>query len=138
MRAPKQAWVTRSMEEGKPWGSTRAWHTIGNLHGKLICIRKGERTSLKYHSIKSEVFFVLKGSVRVTYGDSRTTQNPEEHPYETRVMNQFDVLHVQSECPYRFEALDDCQIIEVGDRANNDPIRLEDDYGRETCRGQES
>ena len=132
MPAPKQAWSSRSVEESKPWGETRVWNTVGNLHGKLIHIRKGERTSLKYHNIKSEVFFVLKGQVRVTYGDSKTLRDPEKHPYETRVLSQFDVFHVQSECPYRLEALDDCQIVEVGDRADNVPVRIEDDYGRET------
>lgn len=135
MPAPKQAWITKSSEESKPWGETRVWHTMSSLHGKLIHIRKGERTSLKYHTIKSEVFFILKGQVRATYGSSKTLRDPEKHPYETRVLGQFDVLHVQSECPYRLEALDDCQIIEVGDRADNEPVRIEDDYGREKKNG---
>jgi hypothetical protein len=37
---------------------------------------------------------------------------------------------VQSECPYRIEALEESEIIEVGDRSDNEPVRLEDDYGR--------
>ena len=107
------------------------WNTMGNLHGKLIHIREGERTSLKYHRVKSEVFFVMEGKVRVVYGDSKTLENPEKHPYETRILEAYDILHVQSECPYRLEALEDCRIIEVGDRSDDVPIRLEDDYGRE-------
>lgn len=134
MPAPKHAWVTKSTEEGKPWGETRVWHTVGNIHGKLIKIRKGARTSLKYHGVKSEVFFVLSGKVRVTFGDSKTLSDPEKHPYTTQVLDQFDVLHVQSECPYRLEALEDCQIIEVSDRSDNNPVRIYDDYGRETKR----
>lgn len=132
MPAPKQAWTTRSIEELKPWGETWVWHAMNNLQGKFIHIRKGERTSLKYHKVKSEVFFILSGHVRVVYGSSKTVRDPDKHPYETRVLGPFEVMHVQSECPYRLEALDDCQIIEVGDRVDNDPIRLEDDYGRET------
>ena len=105
---------------------------MGHLHGKLIHIRAGERTSLKYHRVKSEVFFVLSGRVRATYGDSKTLENPDKHPYKTRTLETHDILHVQSECPYRLEALEDSQIIEVGDRAEDLPIRLEDDYGRES------
>lgn len=131
MPAPKHAWVSKSSQEGKPWGQTRVWNTMGNLHGKLIHIREGERTSLKYHRVKSEVFFVMEGKVRVVYGDSKTLENPEKHPYETRILEAYDILHVQSECPYRLEALEDCRIIEVGDRSDDVPIRLEDDYGRE-------
>lgn len=131
MPAPKQAWVSRSVEESKPWGETRVWHAIGNLHGKLIHIKEGERTSLKYHSIKNEVFFVLKGAVRVTFGNAKTLSDTNKHPYTTVVLKPFDVFYVQSECPYRLEALEDCQIMEVGDRADNVAVRIEDDYGRE-------
>jgi hypothetical protein len=39
-------------------------------------------------------------------------------------------LTVQSECPYRIAAIDDCIIIEIGDKAGDIPIILEDDSGR--------
>lgn len=132
MPAPKHAWVTKSSEESKPWGKTRVWNTISNLHGKLIHIVAGERTSLKYHNVKAEVFFILSGRVQATYGNSKTLKDPKKYPYETKVLEAYDILHVQSECPYRLEALEDCWIIEVGDRANDLPVRLEDDYGRES------
>lgn len=45
-------------------------------------------------------------------------------------MRAGDVLHVLSECPYRLTALEDCTIVEVGDHDNNEPVRIEDDYGR--------
>ena len=131
MPAPKHSWVTKSSEESKPWGRTRAWTTMGSLQGKVIHIRAGERTSLKYHRVKSEVFFVMSGRVRAIYGDSKTLENPEKHPYQSTILEANDILHVQSECPYRLEAIDDCQIIEVGDRAEDLPVRIEDDYGRE-------
>ena len=107
------------------------WNTMGSLQGKVIHIRAGERTSLKYHRVKAEVFFVMSGRVRAIYGDSKTLENPEKHPYQSKVLEANDILHVQSECPYRLEAIDDCQIIEVGDRAEDVPVRIEDDYGRE-------
>ena len=45
-------------------------------------------------------------------------------------MEEGDVLHVQSGCPYRLIALEDCEFIEVGDSLNSTAIRIEDDYGR--------
>jgi hypothetical protein len=80
--------------------------------------------------VKNEVFYVMSGSVRVTYGDSKTLKNSEKHPYQTKVLKSTDVMHVQSECPYRLEALEDAVIVEIGDRVDDHPVMLEDDYGR--------
>ena len=73
---------------------------------------------------------MLSGKVKVTYGNSRTLEKPEKHPYQVRVLGPQEIFIVQTECPYRFEALEECVIIEIGDRSDNNPIRLEDDYGR--------
>jgi len=130
MAAPKEAWTSRSAQESKPWGDTIVWHALQSIHGKAITIHEGCRTSLKYHKIKSEVFFVLSGSVRVTYGNSKTLKDSEKHPYKTSILKAGDTFIVQSECPYRLEALEEARLIEVGDRVDDAPIRIEDDYGR--------
>ena len=130
MAAPKEAWPSQSVKEEKPWGYTWHWHTNSIVHGKQITIYEGHRTSLKYHKVKNEVFFVLRGRVKVTYGSSRTLENEEKYPYSTKVLVPGEVLNVQSECPYRIEALEESVIIEIGDRNDNCPVRLEDDYGR--------
>ena len=39
-------------------------------------------------------------------------------------------LNVQSHCPYRFTALEDSTIVEIGNHLQDKPVRLEDDYGR--------
>lgn len=129
MPSPKHAWTSKSIIEVKPWGETQTWNTIHAFYGKKIIIRAGEQTSLKFHKLKNETFFVLSGSARVTYGTSRTIKNPEKHPYEKRMIRIGDVLTVQSECPYRITAIDECTLIEIGDR-DDEPIILEDDYGR--------
>jgi len=130
MAAPKESWASRSTKAKKPWGETTVWHAFQTIHGKVITIREGERTSLKYHSIKNEVFFVLRGTVKVTHGNSRTLKNEEKHPYKSCILKSGDIFVVQSECPYRLEALEESEIIEVGDRSDNEPVMLEDDYGR--------
>lgn len=130
MPAPKQSWTSKSTSETKPWGETQTWSTIHSFYGKRILIRKGERTSLKFHKLKNETFFVLEGVAQVTLGSSRTLANPSKYPYEQKIICAGEVLTVQSECPYRIAAIDDCVIIEIGDKANDTPVILEDDYGR--------
>ena len=129
-RAPKQAWITKSTHEVTPWGESRSWSTLQNIHGKMIKIHEGKRTSLKFHRTKNEVFFVMSGVVSVDFGSSRTIDAPEKYPMQNRILRAGDVLNVQSECPYRLTALEDCIIIEVGDKSECDPVRIEDDYGR--------
>ena len=130
MPAPKTAWISNSRFESKPWGDTHVWQSHSNIHGKVITLHAGNRTSLKYHKLKNEVFYVFSGTVRVMYGDSKTLNKPEKHPYHTKIIKATDVLHIQSECPYRLEALEDAVIVEIGDRIEDNPVILEDDYGR--------
>lgn len=130
MAAPKEAWKSKSIRETKPWGETVVWHTFQSIHGKVITIHRGHRTSLKYHTVKNEVFFILRGVVKITHGNSKTLKNEEKHPYKVSLLKAGDIFNVQSECPYRIEAIEEAEIIEVGDRSDNEPIRLEDDYGR--------
>ena len=129
-RAPKHAWTAKSTQDQAPWGEFTTWSAMQGIHGKIIRIHEGKRTSLKYHRMKNEVFFVLSGVVRVDYGSSKTIENPEKYPMSSRILKAGEVLNVQSECPYRLTALEDSMIVEVGDRCENNPVRIEDDYGR--------
>jgi mannose-6-phosphate isomerase-like protein (cupin superfamily) len=130
MPAPKESWAMKSRGHTKPWGEVYEWQTLSTVGGKAILIRERQRTSLKYHTIKNEVFFVLKGRVLVTHGNQFTVNDPEKYPMKQTVLVPGDVFTVLSECPYRLEALEDCQIIEIGDRSDDNPVILDDDYGR--------
>jgi len=129
-RGPKHAWTSKSTRAETPWGESTSWNAIQGIHGKIIKIREGLRTSLKYHKTKNEVFFVLSGIVRVDFGNSKTLGDPEKHPMQSQILRPGDVLNVQSECPYRITALEDCTIVEVGDKFEVQSVRIEDDYGR--------
>jgi mannose-6-phosphate isomerase-like protein (cupin superfamily) len=133
-RAPKQAWISSSRIEKKPWGECRVWDSGKGSHGKIIHIEEGHRTSLKYHKLKNEVFMVVSGVLRVDFGNSQTVTAPEKHPMQSRILREGDVLHVMTECPYRLTALEDCRIVEIGDRQDDEPVRIEDDYGRENVK----
>ena len=103
------------MEE-KPWGHEVCWNALPSIHGKVLYIKKGHRTSFKYHERKDEVLFVLEGKLKVTYAD-------EEWLHYTNTNVRHDVLSAgesftaQASCPYRIEALDDSKDLQIYDDA---------------------
>jgi mannose-6-phosphate isomerase-like protein (cupin superfamily) len=129
-RSPKHAWTSKSTRGQAPWGESTTWSATQGIHGKIINIHEGKRTSLKYHRTKNEVFFILSGVVRADFGSSKTLESPEKYPMSSQILKAGDVLNVQSECPYRLTALEDSVIVEVGDNCEINPVRIEDDYGR--------
>ena len=127
----KTAWVTKGTSVEKPWGQEIAWSGFTGVHGKTLLINAGFRTSFKYNTQKNETLFLLKGRALATFGNEYSLKEPGDlNPIQTQEMSAGDVLHVQSGCPYRIEALEDCEIIEVGDNLRSNCVRIEDDYGR--------
>ncbi len=128
----KSSWVKHGPRKPaqKPWGFEYVWAGFSGVHGKTLFIRKGHRTSFKYHKLKTEVLFLQKGQAEVTHGDEYSIADPIDHPLKTTVMTPGSSLMVQSGCPYRIKALEDCEIIEIGDNSSDKPVRIEDDYGR--------
>ena len=129
----KSSWITRVKNDCKskqPWGYEKSWSGFAGIHGKTLFIKAGMRTSLKYHQLKSEVLFLRSGEAEVTFGTENTLDDPVEYPFETSIIHEGDSLMVQSGCPYRVKAIRDCEIIEIGDNVSDNPIRIEDDYGR--------
>lgn len=129
----KSAWIKHGPLEPieKPWGHECTWAGFAGVHGKTLFIRKGHRTSLKYHKLKTEVLFLQKGKAKVLFGDEYSLLDPVAHPMKTTIIEEGNSLMVQSGCPYRITALTECEIIEIGNNSSDKPIRIEDDYGRE-------
>tara|TARA_R110002074_G_scaffold28888_2_gene83129 strand:+ start:87 stop:506 length:420 start_codon:yes stop_codon:yes gene_type:complete len=129
----KSAWISRGKTDNikkKPWGTERTWAGFSGIHGKSLFIRKGCRTSFKYHDLKSEVLMVMSGSASVLMGDELSFKDSIEHPFKSETIGPGDSLLIQSQCPYRITAIEDCEIIEIGDNGSDRPVRIEDDYGR--------
>ena len=123
----KVAWISDIKTEEKPWGNERSWSGAGYMHGKIIKINKGHRTSLKRYKTKSEAFYLLSGKIAVIYGDEKTTDINYMHQ---GVLEPDQILSVPSMCPYRLEALEDSIIIETSDYRDSSYEVLEDDYDR--------
>ena len=126
----KAAWITKWKREDKPWGHEMVWASFTAGHGKLLTLREGKRTSLKYNPQKSESLIVLSGKVHAMYGDEYTLEDEIAHPWSEATLEPGMTLNVQSHCPYRLTALEDSTIVEIGNHLQDKPVRLEDDYGR--------
>lgn len=130
----KSAWISKSKKitTEKPWGLETSWSSFDGIHGKTLFIREGFRTSLKYHKMKSEVLTVRIGKIEVEFGDELSLVDTIGHPMNKEILEQGDVLFVQSGSPYRIKALENSEIIEIGNHGSDMPIRVEDDYGRQS------
>ena len=129
----KSAWMTTESDmKEKPWGTEIDLPGFNGVHGKILFIKKGYRTSLKYHQRKDETLYIKSGKVEFLFGDELTLDDPIDHGFQRQVAAAGQGLKVQSSCPYRITALEDSEIIEIGNNLSDVPVRLEDDYGRET------
>ncbi len=128
----KTAWVTRGRDTivTKPWGSEKVWSGFGGIHGKILSVDKGKRTSLKYHNLKTEVLYLTSGKVEVIFGNESSFSDPIANPLQSEILYPDDALLVQSCCPYRIIALEDSKIIEIGNHSSDKPVRVLDDYDR--------
>ena len=136
----KSAWISTSnrSETKKPWGKEISWAGFQGVHGKTLFIKAGKRTSFKYHRLKNEVLFLRSGKAEILFGDELSMSDPIGHPMTVKIMNAGDSLLVQSCCPYRISALDNCEFVEIGNNSSDKPIRIADDYGRPVVKEDKS
>ena len=108
----------------KPWGHELIWALTDRYCGKIIAIDAGRRLSLQKHVRKEESVLVLSGRLRLWLEDDGGTVQPLE-------LGPGDHRHVPAGRIHRFEAIEQCEIVEVSTPELDDVIRLEDDFGRE-------
>jgi hypothetical protein len=130
----KTAWVARNSQQTikKPWGHEESWSGFDGIHGKLLFIDKDKKTSLKFNNLKVEVLLLKKGKIKVLFGNESSFIDPIANPLETEILYPGDALLVQSCSPYRIIALENSEIIEIGNHNADKPIRVLDEYGRES------
>ena len=130
----KTAWIARSSQKisDKPWGREESWTGFSGIHGKILFIDKHKKTSLKFNKMKTEVLLLRKGSIEVILGNECSFEDPIGNPFEVQILQPGDALLVQSCSPYRITALEDSEIVEIGNHFSDPPVRVLDDYGRES------
>ena len=107
----------------KPWGHEEVWAETDRYVGKLLSIRSGQRLSLQLHRRKDESIYVVRGVLRLTLENQRgELEQCDLAPGESR--------RIPVGRRHRFEAVEDCELMEVSTPELDDVVRLEDDYGR--------
>ena len=107
----------------KPWGHEDIWARTERYAGKIISIRKGHRLSLQLHREKDESIYVLRGVLKLTLEN-------DEGQLEVVELEAGEHRHIAPGRRHRFEAAEDCDLVEVSSPELDDVVRLEDDYGR--------
>lgn len=132
-RETKTAWVVSSTSIEKPWGEETKWASTGIVTVKTLTLKKGQRNSFKFNTVKNELLICASGKLRAYYGDEEIVSFGFGD-LKTAVLDEKMALSVQSGCPYRLEALEDSIILEVSsnDRGDSGVNRIHDDYGRKT------
>tara|TARA_B100000287_G_C20542956_1_gene745377 strand:+ start:394 stop:837 length:444 start_codon:yes stop_codon:yes gene_type:complete len=127
----KSAWVSKCIKSSPThWGATKTWKGFQGSKVKMINMKSGQRTSFKYNMLKDELLVCTSGKIKAYYGDQdMLTIGVGE--LEIKTLYPGMALCVQSECPYRLEAIEDAVVVEVS-KGPDSVIRLHDDYGRET------
>jgi cytidyltransferase-like protein len=99
----------------KPWGY-ELWIENNDLYcGKILHFNKGCRSSMHFHKIKDETFYVLSGKIRLEV----SKKNIE--------MNIGDSKRLFPNTVHQFYALEDSDIIEVSSQHfDEDSIRIPD------------
>ena len=107
----------------KPWGYEEIWAETDRYVGKILAVRAGRRLSLQFHNQKDESIYLVRGHLRLTLeSDVGELEVIELAPGEAR--------RIPPGRRHRFEAVDDCEIVEVSTPELEDVVRLEDDFGR--------
>ena len=107
----------------KPWGHEEVWAETDRYVGKLLSIRAGQRLSLQLHRRKDESIYVVRGVLRLTLEN-------EHGELELSDLAPGESRRIPVGRRHRFEAIEDCELMEVSTPELDDVVRLEDDYGR--------
>jgi mannose-6-phosphate isomerase-like protein (cupin superfamily) len=107
----------------RPWGSYQSLDQGERYQVKRIVVKQGGRLSLQMHHHRAEHWVVVRGTARVTIGDSVT------------FLHENESIFVPSGARHRLEnpGKIDLELIEVQTGSylgEDDIVRLEDDYHR--------
>jgi len=112
----------RILEDTRPWGKFRSYPHESAGAIKIITVHPGASLSLQFHRRRAEFWIALDDGLEITVGDRawRPRRNEE--------------IYIPREAPHRLRCLgpDSARVMEIwlGDSAEDDIVRLADDYGR--------
>lgn len=94
-------------EHIKGWGREIWIDNNEKYCGKILEFKKGAKFSMHYHLIKEETFYILQGSVCLTY------YNLENAQEVGAILQIGSSIRIPSGVPHQIAALEDSLIVEV-------------------------
>lgn len=113
------------MVTGKKWGWSREIFTNDNFEVHLIKIKKGYYCSTHRHRFKHNLFFVLKGKLKI-----KVWKN-DYKLIDTTLLKKFEATTVSPTEKHRFESLSTVYALEI-----YYPEPISGDIIREDCGGK--
>lgn len=111
----------------KPWGREIWFAWTKDYAGKILEIKNGHSFSLQYHEKKRETQFVVKGKVKLSFGNS--VKNLRH-----KILMAGQKVDIPPRLLHRMKALEKTIVFEVSSPELDDVVKVTDDYGR-TGRG---
>jgi len=113
--------------EQRPWGGFKILLDTPTYKVKEILVKSGQRLSYQMHYKRSEHWYVVQGEAVVTLDDKDITVKkgeyidiPVEHKHRIANKCDIDIVFIEVQTGSYF--------------GEDDIVRFEDDYGRETLR----
>lgn len=106
--------VEKTTKVEKGWGYELIFANENEYCGKVLHFQTGEETSMHYHAIKEETFYVLSGEYEVTMINTMNAEPIEKH------LIVGDNLKISRNEPHKIKAIVGGDIIEVSSR--DDPL----------------
>jgi mannose-6-phosphate isomerase-like protein (cupin superfamily) len=110
----------KSNSEARPWGYFERLTLNEKSTVKLLEVRKRRRLSLQFHKRREEFWKVIQGTILVEVNGAKS------------LLREGESITIPAMSIHRMEALEDSRILEIstGPFAEEDIVRLEDDYFR--------
>lgn len=106
--------VEKTTKVEKGWGHELIFANEEKYCGKILHFQTGEETSMHYHAIKEETFYVLTGEYVVSIINTSNAEVVEKH------LLVGDVLKLSCNEPHKIKAILGGDIIEVS--THDDPL----------------
>ena len=91
----------------KGWGYEVILHNKGDYCAKLLRFHKGGKVSSHYHLLKTETWYVSKGTFELIYYNTDTAERL------TRIIPRGTIIEVEKGSPHQLIALEDSEIFEA-------------------------
>lgn len=126
---------TRPKIVPKPWGYEKIIVNNDEYCGKLLFFHAAHGSSLHYHKLKDETFYIQSGSVKVDWSDeTKTKKTGEIAGLQTGsvILKKGEKFHIPRGRVHQITALEDTELFEFSTQHfDSDSIRLKDRYGRD-------